>query len=214
MISPLRQSILTLYGGAHPQCTCPGCGVSDLTQLELHHRYGDGGWERETTGLRGEGFYRALLTQPRREDLVILCRPCNLSAGQGETCQLDHTPANALKRQAMAKDTPNKTKGKGRAVHLTSLRKRINVSFAPDTAEVLMKLGRGKMGKYLDELIRNDQAQQVREPAPLDPRIESNTATYDYLDPQRYVPPSPSVPDAQSLPRTTRRRWSLWGSSS
>jgi hypothetical protein len=87
----IRREVLLYYGG---QCVCPGCGTTDLAQLELDHINGGGNAQRRAMKRQGGSFYRDVATRIAQgdppADLQILCRRCNLSKGSGPACTLAH----------------------------------------------------------------------------------------------------------------------------
>jgi hypothetical protein len=72
-----RQKLLSLIGGANPQCIRCGCNFHSI--LEVNHKDGGGAKEmRELFGGSTARFYCAIISGKRKaDDLELLCKPCN-----------------------------------------------------------------------------------------------------------------------------------------
>ena len=72
----LKAECLARYGGV---CDEPGCGVTDIDKLELHHPNGDGNKDRAVRiglGLRSPGgwnFYQRLKREGYPEGYAVKC---------------------------------------------------------------------------------------------------------------------------------------------
>jgi hypothetical protein len=60
-------------------CSCPGCGVSEISMLQLDHVKGLGNAERRTAPGGWVGVYRRAKREGFPADLQILCANCNFS---------------------------------------------------------------------------------------------------------------------------------------
>jgi hypothetical protein len=81
----LKLQVISHYGG---KCIC--CGENHIEFLTIDHVNGGGTKERETTGLRGNQFYRWLIKNNFPEDYQILCANCNMAKGKDQFCPVHH----------------------------------------------------------------------------------------------------------------------------
>ena len=83
----VRLEVIERYGG---RCVC--CGNSNPKYLELDHKNDDGNVEREAlpSSIRGARYFKMVLSQPKREDLQILCANCHGAKRYGGCTASDH----------------------------------------------------------------------------------------------------------------------------
>ena len=86
-VQETRVAVIEKYGGA---CVC--CGLQLPKYLELDHKNDDGNIERKQLGSGGVGsrFYVLVLSQPRRDDLQLLCSYCHKAKKYGGCTPEDH----------------------------------------------------------------------------------------------------------------------------
>lgn len=77
----LRLELIARYGG---KCAC--CGVNDYRWLSLHHKNRDGGRERKGKKVNAANRIAYLHSQPKRDDLELLCYNCHLSGDFFNIC--------------------------------------------------------------------------------------------------------------------------------
>jgi hypothetical protein len=83
-----RKAVFDHYGRS---CACCGYGES----LTVDHIYGGGNWHRALVGDGSYGFYRWLVVNEFPAGFQTLCKRCNVSKADGESCRLNHAKAAA-----------------------------------------------------------------------------------------------------------------------
>jgi hypothetical protein len=78
-----REQALTVYGGA---CVC--CSETHLPYLEIDHVNGGGNQQRKV--IRGTAWYKFLATNPRSDDVQLLCGNCHNVKTRRQSCS--HPP--------------------------------------------------------------------------------------------------------------------------
>jgi hypothetical protein len=83
----VRIRVITRYGG---RCTC--CGTSNYKYLQLDHKNDDGNVERKALppSIRGSRYFKMVLSQPKRDDLHLLCANCHNAKRYGGCTPEDH----------------------------------------------------------------------------------------------------------------------------
>jgi hypothetical protein len=82
----LRDKVFGHYGR---QCAC--CGSTE--QLAIDHVNGGGGRHRAEVGPTSDRIYYWLVTNGFPSGFQTLCKSCNSSKGNGESCRLNHAAA-------------------------------------------------------------------------------------------------------------------------